>query len=60
MKKKELKTKSKDELRKILKEDYESLHKLRFDLAFSRLKDTNSIKKLKREIARIKTLLNQK
>jgi large subunit ribosomal protein L29 len=60
MKKEELKTRSKEELRKILEDDAEKLQKLRFDLSFNRLKDLSSIKKVKKEIARIKTLLNKK
>jgi len=60
MKKEELKTKSDKELRKILEDNAEKLQKLRFDLSFNRLKDISSIKKVKREIARIKTLLNKK
>jgi len=60
MKKEELKTRSDVELRKILEDDAEKLQKLRFDLSFNRLKDISSIKKVKREIARIKTLLNKK
>ncbi len=60
MKKEELETRSKEELRKILKDSAEKLQKLRFDLSFNRLKDLSSIKKVKKEIARIKTLLNKK
>jgi len=60
MKKEELKTRSEEELKKILKDDAEKLQKLRFDLSFNRLKDLSSIKKVKKEIARIKTLLNKK
>jgi len=59
MKKSELKSKSKVELQKILKEDAKKLQDLRFDLSFNRLKDVSSIEKMKREMARIKTLLNQ-
>jgi len=59
-KKAELKTKSKKELEKILKDDAEKLQNLRFDLTFNRLKDLSSVKKIKGEIAMIKTLLNEK
>ncbi len=59
MKKSELKTKTKSELQNILKKEVKKLHDLKFDLSFSRLKDVSSIKKTKRNIARIKTLLNQ-
>lgn len=60
VKKEELKTRSEEELKKILKDDAEKLQKLRFDLSFNRLKDLSSIKKVKKDIARIKTLLNKK
>ncbi len=60
MKKEELKTRSEEELKVILKDDAEKLQNLRFDLSFNRLKDISSIKKLKKEIARVKTLLNKK
>jgi len=60
MKKEELKTRSKEELIKLLKENAEKLQKLRFDLSFNRLKDLSDIKKVKRDTARIKTLLNEK
>jgi len=60
MKIEELRSRSQEELKKMLKENAEKLHKLRFDLAFSRLKDLSTIQKTKREIAKIKTLLNQK
>ena len=59
MKKSELKTKTKSELQNILKKEVKKLHELKFDLSFSRLKDVSGIKKTKRNIARIKTLLNQ-
>ncbi|MBI3671282.1 50S ribosomal protein L29 [Candidatus Azambacteria bacterium] len=60
MKKAELKSKSQEELSKVLVEDAAKLKDLKFDLSFNRLKNFSEIKKVKREIARVKTLLNQK
>ncbi len=57
---KDLRKKTKEDLEKLLKEDLKKLQDLRFDLAFNRLKDVSMIKKVKREIARIKTLLKEK
>lgn len=60
MKKVELKSKSKTELENLLKGDVKKLQELRFDLTFNRLKNISEVKKVKRGIALIKTLLNQK
>jgi len=57
---KDLRKKSKEDLQKLLKQNLKKLQELRFDLAFNRLKDVSLIKKTKKEIARIKTLLNEK
>ncbi len=57
---KDLRKKSKEDLQKLLKQNLKKLQELRFDLAFNRLKDISLIKKTKKEIARIKTLLNEK
>ena len=56
----ELQTKSKPELLELLNEKSKKLQGLRFDISFNRLKDVSVIKKTKRDIARINTLLNQK
>lgn len=56
----ELQTKSKQELLALLNEKSKKLQGLRFDISFNRLKDVSIIKKTKRDIARINTLLNQK
>ncbi len=60
MKKVELKSKTKSELEKVLKNDIKKLHDLRFDLTFNRLKNISEVKMVRRGIARVKTLLNQK
>ncbi|MEK7452886.1 MAG: 50S ribosomal protein L29 [Patescibacteria group bacterium] len=60
MKKAELKSKSAEELNKVLKESTSKLKDFRFDISFNRLKNFSEIKKMKRRIARVKTLLNQK
>ena len=55
----ELKQKSKDELKKILQDLRERLRQLRFDLAAGKVKNVREIRKIKKEIARILTLLKQ-
>ncbi len=60
MKAKELKEKSEAELQKLLKEKREKLREARFVLATGRLKNVNEIKNIKKDIARILTLLNLK
>lgn len=59
MKIKELQKKSKSGLEKILRERRERLRALRFDLDQGKLKDTSRIKKTKKDIAKILTLLNK-
>ncbi|MBU3901130.1 50S ribosomal protein L29 [Patescibacteria group bacterium] len=58
MKAKELRQKTKEELTRTLKENREKLRSLRFDLADKKLKKTDAIGKVRREIARILTILN--
>jgi large subunit ribosomal protein L29 len=60
MKVKELREKSNNELQKILKEEREKLRKLRFDLVAGKIKNVREIRKVKKEIARILTVLNEK
>lgn len=55
----ELKQKSKDELDKVLKDDREKLRRLRFDLAAGKVKNVRELRKTKKEIAQILTLLKQ-
>lgn len=60
MKIKELNQKSKDELKKNLGENRELLRSLRFDLAAGKVKNIRQLRTVKKDIARILTLLNQK
>ncbi len=55
----ELRQKSKDELQKTLQDLQEKLRQLRFDLAAGKVKNVREIRKIKKEIARILTLLKQ-
>jgi large subunit ribosomal protein L29 len=56
----ELRKKSKEELEKILKEKREHLQKLKFDLSLGKLKNVKEIGQVKKDIARILTILNSK
>ncbi len=56
MKAKELRQKTQEELKLTLREDREKLRSLHFDLASKKLKKTDEIGKIKKEIARILTL----
>jgi len=58
--KEQFKSKSPAELKADLAAHEEKLQKMRFDLSFNKLKNTNEISKARKNIARIKTLLNQK
>ena len=53
----ELRKKSKGELQKILEDNREKLRQLRFDLSAGKVKNVKEIRNLKKEIARIMTLL---
>ena len=55
-----LKDKSVDELRNRERDLREQLFKLRFQRATGRIENPMKIRQVKREIARIKTLLNEK
>jgi large subunit ribosomal protein L29 len=55
----ELRQKSKNELKKTLQGSQERLRQLRFDLAAGKIKNVREIRKIKKEIARILTLLNE-
>ncbi len=57
MKFKELKEKPKEELRLILRDEQERLRDLRFRLSANQLKNVRSVRKTKKTIARINTLL---
>ncbi len=60
MKTAELRDKSKDELQTREKELREQLFKLRFQRATGRMENPMKIREVKREIARIKTLMNER
>lgn len=55
----ELRQKSKAELQKMLQDSRERLRQLRFDLAAGKVKNVREVRKIKKEIARILTLLKQ-
>jgi len=57
MKINELKQKSKEEIKKTLEDDREKLRQLRFDLSAGKVKNVREIRNIKKEIARILTLL---
>ncbi len=56
----ELRQKSKEELQKILKDDREKLRQLRFDLAAGKVKNVREVRKIKKDIARILTLITKR
>lgn len=57
MKPSELKQKSKSELQKLLQDSRERLRQLRFDLAAGKVKNVREVRQIKKDIARILTLL---
>ncbi|MCD6550597.1 50S ribosomal protein L29 [bacterium] len=60
MEAKELVKKSRSELQKLLFETREKLREMRFNLASGKVKNIKEIRALKKDIARILTVLNQK
>ena len=54
----QLKSKTRPEIRKELKETQEKLRDLKFDLAAGKVKNVSEIKKLKKVVARLSTLAN--
>ncbi len=60
MKAEELKTKTVDELNKLLLDQRKTQMNLRFELANGQLEKPHKIRETRREIARIKTILVQK
>lgn len=60
MKASELRKKSKEELEKILSEKRNYLLKLKVNLSLGKLKNVKEIAEIKKDIARILTILNQK
>ena len=59
MKKNELKDLNKTELNEKLQENLESLQNYKFQLAMQQLEDFTVISKIKKEIAQLKTVLNE-
>jgi len=57
MKTTELQQKSKSELQKTLSDNREKLRQLRFDLSAGKIKNVREIRKIKKDIARILTIL---
>jgi len=60
MKAKELREKDIEELKNLLGKQREKLLKTRFQLAMGRLKNVREIRKIKKDIARILTILSEK
>lgn len=60
MKISELRQKTKDELQKLIRDDRERLRSLSFDLASGKVKNVREMRELKKDIARILTLLKEK
>ena len=60
MKNKQLRKKSLEDLEKMRVNSREELRNLRFDLASGKVKNVRRIRELKKEIARISTLLKEK
>ncbi len=54
----EFRQKPKSELQKSLQDSREKLRQLRFDLASGKVKNVREIRKIKKDIARILTILN--
>jgi large subunit ribosomal protein L29 len=59
MKAEELKGKSQDELKKMLLDVRKEQFNLRFQLSGGQLENTAQMRKIRRDIARIKTMMNQ-
>jgi len=60
MKVSEIKQKSKKELQRLLRNDQDKLRQLRFNLASGKVKNVREIRQIKKDIARILTILCQK
>lgn len=55
----ELRQRTKSELQKLLQAHRERLRQLRFDLSSGKVKNVREIRKIKKDIARILTLLKE-
>ena len=60
MKPSEIKQKSQKELQKLLQDSREKLRQLRFDLVAGKVKNVREIRMIKKDIARILTILKLK
>jgi len=60
MKAKELRQKNDNELEKILQEKRKKLYQLRSDLVAGKVKNVREIRMVKKDIARILTILNER
>jgi len=60
MKIKEIKEKSIDELNKILRENRDKLRELNFSVSQNQLKNVREVRKYKKTVARVLTVLNEK
>jgi large subunit ribosomal protein L29 len=49
-----------EELNKLLKEKRDKLERLKFDLAAGKVKNISEVRKIKKDIAQIMTLINEK
>jgi large subunit ribosomal protein L29 len=56
----EVRNLSDDEIKTKMEETYEELFNLRFQLAIGQVKDPSRIRLLKRNVARMKTILNER
>ncbi len=56
----ELKMKSAAELEKMLKDGKEKLRALKFDLFAGKVKNINELKRVKKDIARVLTIMNSR
>jgi len=59
MKISEIKQKPENELRKMLEENRKKLQELHFDLASGKVKNVREIRMIKKDIARILTIINK-
>jgi large subunit ribosomal protein L29 len=56
----EIRTMTSQEIETKIEETYEELFNLRFQRTIGQMKDTNRLTALKRDIARLKTILNER
>jgi len=56
----DLRQKSKSELRKIIGDSQEELRQLKFNLASGKVKNVKDVRRLRKDIAKVKTILREK